>query len=129
VKSVVNKTRTELLRFVCGGVANTSVTYLLFILLTFILTPELAYTVTYIAGIGLSYIINTYFVFQTGPSLKTAARFPTVYIVQYIVGLVVLSALTKMGIDSRVSMLAVVILNIPITFVLSRLAIAGKSQP
>src|SRR5438067_1881895 len=84
----------EWLRFVLVGGVNTGVTFVLFLALCWVMPAPAAYTVTYIAGIGLSYLLNSLFVFQTDISVRTALRFPLVYVVQYLYGLAVVSVLT-----------------------------------
>lgn len=120
--------RLQLLKFLLGGAANTAATYAIFVGLSSTLPPSVAYTIAYVAGIGLSYLINTYFVFRVRASLSTAVQFPAIYFVQYILGLVVLGALTTMGVDSRIAMLAVIALNIPVTFVLTRFVLHGTRK-
>jgi putative flippase GtrA len=82
--------------------------------------PEAAYSVAYVLGIASSYAINVIFVFQARGSLKTALKFPLVYAIQYVVGLAILSSLTHYGVDSRLAMLLVIAVSVPLTFLLTR---------
>jgi putative flippase GtrA len=84
------------------------------------MNPEIAYTVAYVLGIATSYLINVTFVFRQKKSLRSAIKFPFVYVAQYFLGLALLSALTYYGLDSRIAMLLVIIVSVPFTFVLSR---------
>lgn len=115
-------------RFLCGGAVNTAATYALFVGLSFALTSQVAYTISYIAGIGFSYLINTFLVFRARASLRSAIQFPVVYLVQYILGLIVLTLLTRMELDSRLAMLLVITLNVPVTYVLTRFVIKGADR-
>jgi len=114
----------ELLRFLVFGGVNTGLTCLLFLALCWIMPAPAAYTVTYVCGIGLAYALNTLFVFQTDMSVRTALRFPLVYVLQYLFGLVVISVLTGwLRIPNAAAMVVVVVSSIPLTFVLSRMAL------
>lgn len=114
----------ELLRFVVFGGVNTGITFCLFLALCLVMPAPLAYTVTYAFGIVLSYALNSLFVFQTDMSLRTALRFPLVYLVQYLFGLVVVSVLTGwLHVPNAAAMVVVVVTSIPLTFVLSRMAL------
>jgi putative flippase GtrA len=116
------------MKFLLGGAANTAATYALFVGLSFALPPQVAYTISYVAGIGLSYLINTFLVFRARASLRSALQFPVVYLVQYILGLVLLTLLTRVQLDSRLAMLLVIALNIPVTFVLTRFVMRGADR-
>lgn len=126
--SVVRTNRLQFMKFVLGGAVNTAATYVLFVVLSFALPSSAAYTIAYVAGIGISYLINTFFVFQVRTSLRAALQFPAIYLVQYILGLIVLAALTNMGLDSRIAMLAVIALNIPVTYILTRFVLHGTRK-
>src|SRR4051812_22417249 len=107
----------ELLRFVVFGAINTGLTCLLFLAFCSVMPAPAAYTVTYACGIGLSYALNALFVFQTDMSLRTALRFPLVYVVQYLFGLAVISVLTGwLQIPNAAAMVVVVVSSIPLTF-------------
>jgi putative flippase GtrA len=112
--------RRYFVRFLLGGGVNTAATYCLFLLLQWIMPAAAAYTIAYIVGILLAYGINTKFVFQTKPSVRTALQFPAVYIVQYVSGLVFLTLFTYVGLTNAVAMLLVIVVNVPISFLLTR---------
>lgn len=110
----------QFVRFVIGGGVNTAVTFAAYLLLVPILSPRAAYTLVYVFGIGLSYMINTYFVFHAQRTIRSGLQYPVVYVAQYLIGLAVLSLLTHMAIDSRVAMALVIIVSLPVTFLLTR---------
>jgi putative flippase GtrA len=113
--------RSELLRFIVVGGVNTGVTFLLFLALGWLMPAPLAYTISYLFGIGLSYALNSLFVFQTDLSVRTAVRFPLVYVVQYLYGLVVVSVLTAwLHVPNAAAAAVTIVSSIPLTFVLSR---------
>jgi putative flippase GtrA len=119
---------SEFIRFLIGGGINTAVTYALFLALSSVTRTTVAYSITYIVGIGLSYAINVSMVFRRRPSLATAVVYPAVYGVQYLYGLLVLSILIdRYGVSKQVAMLVVIVTSIPLTFVLTRLLLRARA--
>lgn len=112
--------RGQFLKFLVGGSINTAVTYGLFVALCQVMSPSVAYTITYLVGILLSYLINAYFVFRARVSLGSMLQFPIVYVIQYLFGLALLSLLTNLGLESHIAMLAVIVASVPLTFILTR---------
>lgn len=112
--------RAEFSRFLLVGATNTLFSYALYLLLLLAVNPHVAYTVSYAAGIVLSYFLNVHFVFKRKPSFASFMQFPFVYALQYGLGLVVLSVLLQLGIDAKWAMAGVVAATIPVTFLASR---------
>lgn len=118
------------IRFILGGLVNTGTTYVLFLCLTSIVSVSVAYTMAYISGIALGYIVNVRFVFESGASVRTAVRFPLVYIVQYAWGLAVLSLLVRgLGMLPALAMLVSIGTSVPLTFFLARYVLARPTAP
>jgi putative flippase GtrA len=114
-------TDREFIRFALAGAVNTVSGYALYCALLWVLPYATAYTVSYLAGILISYVLNCLFVFRTRPSLRSAVKYPLVYVVQFVFGLVLLYILVKRaGFDPRVAALVVVFCNVPVTYLLSR---------
>lgn len=113
--------RGELSRFLAAGAVNTGLTYLLYLALLAVLPYVGAYTIAYVSGIALSYVLNARFVFRTPLSLGAALRFPLVYVVQYATGSCVLvAAVDGAGVSRGLGMLAAIAVSVPATFALSR---------
>ena len=112
---------SEFVRFVFAGLMNTGVTLLLFELLRRVMPYLAAYSITYVIGIGLSYWLNANFVFKIRKSVRNAIAFPLVYVVQYLVGALLLWALVgKLALHPAVAVIVVVASTLPLTFVLTR---------
>jgi putative flippase GtrA len=124
----VSSLRTQFARFLLGGAANTIVTHGLFVVLSWSIPPSVAYTVAYLFGVVLAYVINTAFVFRTRASIGSAARFPGAYVVPYFMGLTLVTLLTQAGLDSRLAILAVLAVNVPLSFVLTRCVLKGAAR-
>jgi putative flippase GtrA len=112
--------RTEFSRFLLVGVTNTLFSYLLYLLLLQFLPYIVAYTLSYCAGIVLSYFLNVHFVFKKNVSLASFLKFPFVYAIQYALGALVLWLLVGAGITPTWAMIGVLIVTIPVTFFASR---------
>ncbi|WP_438348920.1 GtrA family protein [Paenibacillus sp. FA6] len=117
----------QFLKFVISGGINTLVTYLVYLLLLLIFNYSLAYTLSYVSGIFLSYYLNTVFVFKEKVSFRTFLKFPIVYLVQYLVNLFMLYILVeRLHLAVEIVPLIVIVITIPITYTLSKLIIKGK---
>ena len=85
----------EVVRFVICGVINTGVTFLMYLWLLWLTSYAIAYTLSYVAGIFLSYWLNTKFVFREPLSISRAHQYPIVYLVQYLLGMAFLFLLVE----------------------------------
>ena len=119
----------EGLRFVLVGLANTGFTYLIYLALLTWIRYELAYVLAYVVGIGTSYLMNAAFVFRQPLSWRGALTFPTVYIVQMVLGTLLLKALVEFaGIAESVAPLIVVAASLPVTFLMSRFVLTRSAS-
>jgi putative flippase GtrA len=124
--------RSTVFRFLLSGGLNTALTYLLYLGLLLVLDYWVAYTLSFVAGIALSYLINRKLVFRAARSWLSALLFPTVYLAQYVIGLCVVHVWIKMLVlPAALAPLAAVAVTLPVTFILSRavFALAGPRQP
>lgn len=118
-----------IIRFLFGGLVNTGVTYALYILLEQFFLYQIAYALSYCAGIIFSYWFNTIIVFKTTLSWQGLIKYPVVYIVQYCASALLLAILVEnLHIDPKIAPLMVVIATIPVTFILSRWALRKKNK-
>lgn len=121
--------RSTVVRFLLGGGLNTALTYLLYLALLLIFEYWAAYTISYVFGIVLSYLINRKLVFRTAHSWTSALLFPAIYIVQYLLGLAVVHVWVKiLDLPAPLAPLVAVAVTLPVTFVLSR-AVFGLARP
>ncbi len=116
-----NKSLTDLIKFLIGGVINTAFTYCLYLSLQVILAYQVAYAVAFACGIVFSYWFNAMVVFKTAISWKGLFAFPLVYLVQYLLSAMLLSVFVeRLDIPQSIAPLTVIVLTIPVTFVLTR---------
>lgn len=108
-------------RFLLSGGLNTLATYLLYWALLSVLHYQVAYAVSFIAGIALSYALNTKFVFKAKHTAKKAALFPMIYLVTYLIGAATMKvSVSWLHLDPRIAPLVAIAVTLPVTFILSR---------
>ncbi|MEO8779684.1 MAG: GtrA family protein [Rhodanobacter sp.] len=113
---------SSFLRFLISGGINTAVTYAVYLGLLGVLGYKIAYSIAYVVGIVLAFLINRLFVFQTHRGWRSMVLFPFVYLAQYLVSLAVLWAWVEhLHMSSKLAPLIAIVITIPLTFVLSRL--------
>src|SRR4051794_1914679 len=118
----------EFVRYVLVGGTNTALTYLIYRLLLLFVPYGAAYTLAYLCGIFIAYVLNARFVFHQPLRWRVAIRFPLVYLVQYLVGVALLAfAVAILHSSDEVAPLVVIAITVPLTFVLSRLIIKGRA--
>lgn len=116
-------------RFLGIGIINTIFAYIIFVILLQFLNYNISYTTSFIATIVLSYFLNTKYVFKQKTSLSKFIKFPLVYIVQYLFGIVVLNILNiHFNISNYINMLIITIVSVPLTFILSKKIIIKDSD-
>lgn len=114
----------EFSRFVIVGGANTLLGYLIYALALLFAPYIVAYTISYVAGIFISYYLNSRFVFKANLSLAKALQYPLVYGAQYLIGVGLLRLFVEtLTISELLAPAFVVACTLPVTFVLSRLII------
>jgi putative flippase GtrA len=123
-------TSGEFVRFLLCGGANTLITYAAYLACLLIMPYLVAYTVTYVAGVVLSYYLNARFVFRQPLSLARAFQFPLVYLLQYTMGICLLYLLVKvLGTSEKLAPILVILLTLPVTFLLSKVIVGGRQGP
>lgn len=118
------------LRFLVAGGANTVLTYLIYLGLLTIVPYAVAYSVSFVLGIGISYLLNVFWVFRSKPSVRSALGVPLIYAGQYLLGLCLLALLVEvLHVDRRLAPLIVIAVSVPITYVLTRWVVGAPEKP
>lgn len=116
-------------RYLISGGINTLLTYGVYLLALFVVPYFVAYTISYISGIVISYLLNSIFVFKQALNWKSAFQYPLVYVVQYILGSILITFFVEIvGLDASIAALANVVVLLPITFVLTRFVLVKKKE-
>jgi len=127
LSSVLPAWTGEVFRFLIGGVLNTVVGYGGYLLLLHWLHYEAAYTIAYIVSVAVSYLFSAVVVFRQPLSARAALRYPLVYLVQFLLGLLLLKLLIEaMHVSAWLAPLLVSVLTIPVTFLLSRIIVRAR---
>jgi len=113
----------EFVVFIAMRVACAALTYGAYLLLLMWASYEWAYAISYVSGIALAYFTNMAWVFKKATSRSSALRFPVVYLIQFLIGLLILKLLIEgLGIPEWLGLGLSVLITLPITYLLSRWA-------
>lgn len=111
---------------VMGGV-NTLLTYIFYLFLLMLFSYTIAFIISYVSGIIISYFLNSLFVFESKVSLKKAMRFPIVYIVQFSLNLFLLWLLVDiLKLQETIAPLVAIVFTIPITYGITKLVLESR---
>lgn len=114
----------EFFKFIIVGILNTSITYLIYLLLSYFLDYKTAYALGYVVGLVFSYFMNSIIVFKSKLTLKKGIQFPFVYVVQFILSeCILILFIDQFKLNKNISPLIIVVLTTPVTFLLSKFVI------
>lgn len=109
------------IRFLLAGGSNTLITYAIYLLALNSLGYQYAYTLSYVIGLLISYILNRRFVFQSHRGWLSFVLMPTIYLAQYGLGLfIVWLWVDQLGWRAEPAPLIATACSLPITFLLSK---------
>ncbi len=115
-------------RFLIAGAVNTIATYLLYLALVRSLTYPIAYSASYLAGILLSFALNSRYVFRRPATWAAFFRYPLVYVVQYALGMAILwLCLTAGHLPQWMASGLAIAGSVPVTFFLARWALGVRT--
>jgi len=110
-----------LIKFIFGGLINTSITYLIFLALNFFVAYWLAYSAAFIIGVVISFVINRNFVFDEDSGLKSFAVLLAFYLGLLAYNNAILYLLiSKTPLPEEIAVILVIALNVPISFLFIR---------
>jgi len=111
----------EIIRFLFVGGFNTIATYGIYLMLLLFFSYNISYSISYISGIVISFLLNGKYVFKVKLTLAKAIKYPIVYIVQYIINVGMLNLLVKNNmVNEIVAPILVIVVSLPVTFILSK---------
>src|SRR6185312_381343 len=115
--------------FLIAGGINSLATYLLYLAVLAVARYPLAYSLSYGAGIVLSFVLNSRFVFRVPLRWRRLLQYPVVYVIQYGLGYAVLyAAIDLLGMKPWFGPVMVVAITVPVSFVLTRWVLGGASK-
>ncbi len=118
----------EFLRFLVVGGINTAIGYGMYLLFNVVMDYRLAYTLSYLCGILVAFVLNSILVFRQALRWKSLAIYPVVYVLQYGLGLLLVwVCVSILYLPEAYAPLVVIPLAIPMTYAANRI-ILGKSK-
>lgn len=118
--------------FLIGGGLNTGLTYCLYLLLSYLIDYQIAYAIAYVAGIVFAYFFNSKVVFKVEHSLIGMLVYPTIYLVQYIFGALLLNLLVEhLHLHKAIAPILVILLLLPSSYLLNKIVLKAthKTKP
>jgi len=116
-------------RFLLTGGLNTCVTYGLYLILLNFFTYTVSYSISYVCGILLAFLLSRYFVFKEHQGLKSVLFFPLVYVAQYLFGLLIVWIwVSVLRLPESLAPLTAVALSLPLTYTLSKFVFTKQKQ-
>lgn len=104
-----------------GGALNSALTYLVYLALLWVVSYRWAYSIAYVTGIFLSFVLNSLYVFRTPMRWRRLLPYPSIYLVQYLLGLAVIYlGVELLDVDERFVPIVVVAVTLPVSFALTR---------
>lgn len=123
-----NLRASRFVRFLLAGGLNTLATYLLYLACLSIFSYRISYAIAYCAGLLIAYFSSRYVVFNSHRGVRSILLFPLIYIFQFGLGLAILHAWVEwLGLSAKFGPLAVVVLTIPVTYLLSKSVFAPRA--
>jgi len=122
-------------RFLALGLLNTGLTFLLYQLLLWAVSPGVAYTVAYFTGLAFVSVAYPRYAFRVArPTFATVAAIFAYYVLIYLVGLGLLALAGRVVANPRLAILCVLAVLVPVNFVVTRYLsldalLAGRTGP
>ena len=111
----------QIKRYLFVGFTNTATTYALYLILLFFVVYEIAYSISFLTGMVLSYAGHARFTFGTQLSVTRAIAYVLACLFNYFLGLVLLIFFVEaLGIHEGVASLLVISLTVQVNFILAR---------
>lgn len=120
---------TPFLRFLFAGVLNTLLSYVVYLALLRVLPYGWSYTLSYLAGIGLAYVLQRYVVFQRSGGRAALLWVTLIYVLQYLLGMAsVWFWVSVLAWPAELALLLAVGLTVPVTYLLNRRVFRSASD-
>lgn len=122
--------RHSFIRFLASGAFNTLATYAAYIGLLNVFSYRWSYTISYVAGIALAYVLSRYVVFKQSGGRYGIFWLVLIYALQYAAGIVLVQLWVEVLDAPPVFAPAFAIaISMPMTYFLSRLVFGGRANP
>jgi len=119
----------EPVRYVIAGGLNTATSYGLYLLLLPVTGWIIAYSISFVFGIFFAYYLSARLVFRRSLAWRHAVQYPLVYILQYGIGITLITLLVAdVHINAEFGPPLVIMITLPFTFLLSRWIIKREKK-
>ena len=113
--------KNKFLRFIGAGIVNTIASYLAYLFLIFFFSYQISYAIAFVLGVALSFVLNSKYVFEVQQTLRKFILFPLVYLVQYLLGALLMGVVIEvLGVSKFIAPLFVIVCLIPVSYLLSK---------
>ncbi|WP_253277116.1 GtrA family protein [Pseudomonas fluorescens] len=117
------------LSFLVGGGLNTGLTYCFYLFLSYLTNYQIAYAIAYTAGIVFAYFFNSKIVFKVEQSWGGMMIYPTIYLVQYLLGALLLNALVEhLHFHKNIAPILVIVLLLPASYLLNKVVLKATHK-
>jgi GtrA-like protein. len=115
--------------FLVGGGLNTGLTYGLYLFLSYLIDYQIAYAIAYAAGIVFAYFFNSKIVFKVEQSWVGMLIYPTIYLVQYLFGALLLGVLVEyLHLHKAIAPILVIVLLLPSSYFLNKIVLKATHK-
>ncbi len=119
----------EPVRFVLAGGLNSVVTYAAYLVLLPLIGYAIAYSVTYAGGVFFAYYLSARLVFRRPLRWRHAVQYPLVYVLQYGLGITLMTAFIEgLHLHAEYVPALVIVITLPFTFWLARWIIKREKK-
>lgn len=116
-------------RFLVVGLANTVVTYAIFVVLGLLIPPEAAYTIAFLIGLAWVSLGTSRFVFRSRGRPWRIVSFAAVYLVMYVIGRVIIELLDPADVLSLViASIAIIAVTTPLAYLAGHFIFPTESE-
>lgn len=114
--------------FLLMGGINTALTYALYLLLLNKLDYKIAYAIAFAAGVLISIVLQSRYVFAAKLNWKKIMVYPFIYLIQFAFGLIVITfSVRQLHIGKPYALAVATVLSVPLTFLLNKLVLTHES--
>lgn len=113
----------EMARFIAAGAMAAGIHYGVYVLLSYLLPPALAYAGGYFISFLFNFYVSCYFTFKTCATWRKSVRFLLCHIINFLIQLGLFHVFLAMSIPELLLPLPVLMIAVPVNFLLVRLAL------
>lgn len=118
----------SVLRFLASGGLNTAVTWAIYAVLLQVMSYRWSYTIAYVLGIALAYVLYRYYVFRERAGRLGPLWVALIYLFQYVLGIALVSLWVQTLRQPPVwAPIFAIVLSLPVTYLLNRLVFRRKT--